>query len=111
MNFGAASFHLSGRWLSKRVGGSTTWSSTLTTPIAAGVLGALMLVSFVTDHRKAGFFVSSRAQGFEYVVSLGVMALVVGGIGPGEWSLDHGMGLVFPFQAPNALIITGLVGL
>ncbi len=28
--FGANSFHLSGRWSSKRVGGSTTWSSTLT---------------------------------------------------------------------------------
>src|SRR6476660_155857 len=28
--FGAASFHLSGRWSSNRVGGSTTWSSTLT---------------------------------------------------------------------------------
>ena len=34
----------------------------LVTPIAAGVLGALMLVSLVTDNRNRGFFVGPRAR-------------------------------------------------
>jgi len=83
----------------------------LLTPVAAGVFGALMLVSLVTDNRTKGFFVTDRTQGFEYVVTAGVLALALGALSPGEWSLDEAVGLAFPFQAPDAMIITGLVAL
>src|SRR5262249_18228354 len=37
--FGANSIHLSGRWPSKRSGGSTTWSSTLTRIMSSALMG------------------------------------------------------------------------
>lgn len=81
----------------------------LVTPIAAGVLGALMLVALVTDNRNRGFFVGSSSDGWEFVATIGVAALTLGAIGPGKWSLDNAAGISFPFEAPNALIITALV--
>ncbi len=81
----------------------------LVTPIAAGVLGALMLVALVTDNRNRGFLVGPSGEGWEFVATIGVAAMALGAIGPGKWSLDNAAGLSFPFEAPAALIITALV--
>jgi putative oxidoreductase len=66
----------------------------LTAFAAAGVIG-VMFVAFWTVHRAAGFFITSfmkpgiDVEGFEYVMTLAVVALALGIAGPGEWSIDH----------------------
>jgi putative oxidoreductase len=83
----------------------------LLTPIAYGGVCALMLVAFMTNHRKNGFFLSSAKEGYEYVVTVAVVAITLGTLGPGKWSLDHAFDLSFPFEPKKALAITALVGI
>jgi putative oxidoreductase len=54
---------------------------------AAGVLG-VMVVAWLTAHRTNGFFIFKPGQGYEYVMVLSVVALCLGALGPGEWSID-----------------------
>lgn len=62
----------------------------LLTPLgAAGVIG-LMVVAGWTVHRH-NFLVFK--EGFEYVMILATLCLVIGAIGPGQWSLDEAIGL------------------
>jgi putative oxidoreductase len=65
----------------------------LTSVAAAGGIG-ILFVAFWTVHRTAGFWVSARPdEGYEYVLTLAVAALALAVAGPGEWSLDHALGL------------------
>jgi putative oxidoreductase len=58
-------------------------------PLAgAGVMGT-MLVAWITNHRKNGFFIFRPGEGYEYVMTLTFCGLALGTIGAGEWSLDH----------------------
>ena len=60
----------------------------LLTPLAgAGVVG-VMLVAWITNHRGNGFFIFRPGEGWEYVMVLTAMGVVVGTIGPGQWSID-----------------------
>ena len=84
----------------------------LVTPAAYGVVASLMLVALVTNHRDKGFFITARpTEGWEYVGTLAVLALVLGALGPGEWSLDHARDLEFSFQPRQALAVTAAVGI
>src|SRR5947199_2180578 len=84
----------------------------LLTPAAYGAVASLMLVAFVTNHRDKGFFVTARpTEGWEYVMTLAVLSIVLGAIGPGQWSLDHVLGLSFPFEPDKALIVAAVVGI
>jgi putative oxidoreductase len=84
----------------------------LLTPVAYGAAASLMLVAFVTNHRDKGFFVTARpTEGWEYVVTLAVLSIVLGALGPGEWSLDNALDLSFPFEPHKALLVAALVGL
>ena len=68
-------------------------SGLLTTPAAAG-LAAIMVVAWVSNHRKAGFFVFNRpTEGWEYVMTLTAIGVVVATLGAGEISLDAAIGL------------------
>ena len=59
------------------------------TPLgAAGVVG-VMTVAFLTNHRPNGFFIFRPGEGYEYVLNLAIAGLALGGLGAGEWSLDH----------------------
>src|SRR3954464_6485740 len=83
----------------------------LLTPAAYGAVASLMLVAFVTNHRDKGFFITARpTEGWEYVVTLAVLSICLGALGPGEWSLDHAIGWSFPFENDRALILTLLAG-
>jgi putative oxidoreductase len=80
----------------------------IVTPVAFGIVTALMLVTFVTEQRKSGFFFTG-ARGWEYVATIGVVSVAMGALGPGEWSMDFVADLSFPFQPRTALIITAAV--
>ncbi|HZU80525.1 MAG TPA: DoxX family protein [Acidimicrobiales bacterium] len=60
----------------------------LLTPVAgAGIVG-VMLVAWITNHRKNGFFIFRPGEGWEYVMILTVLGTFLGTIGPGDWSVD-----------------------
>ncbi|MBI2705178.1 MAG: DoxX family protein [Actinobacteria bacterium] len=81
---------------------------------AAGVVG-VMAVAFVTNHRPNGFFIFRPGEGYEYVLNLGVAALALGALGPGEWSLDKALysGTIAQVQlfGITGLFITAVAGL
>ncbi|MBV8297387.1 MAG: DoxX family protein, partial [Acidimicrobiia bacterium] len=84
----------------------------LLTPAAYGAVASLMLVALVTNHRDKGFFVTARpTEGWEYVGTLAVLSVALGTVGPGRWSLDHAIGLTFPFEPDKALLATAVVGI
>lgn len=81
----------------------------LTTPAAAGLI-ATMTVAFGSIHRFAGFFVFERPdEGWEYVATLVVAALVLATIGPGAVSVDAVLGVDEPLSGWVGLAI-GLAG-
>jgi putative oxidoreductase len=85
-------------------------SGLLTTFAAAGLI-ATMVVAFWSIHRFAGFFVFTRPdEGYEYVATLAVAALVVAMVGPGAASLDAALGIDGTFDGWNGLIV-GLGGI
>jgi len=59
-------------------------------PLAgAGVIGT-MLVAWITNHLKNGFWVFHRPdEGYEYVMTLTFAGLMLGTVGGGRWSLDN----------------------
>lgn len=66
----------------------------LLAPIAAAGLAATMIVAFWSIHRFAGFFVFHRPdEGYEYVTTLAVIALVIAIVGAGTISLDDALGI------------------
>jgi putative oxidoreductase len=83
----------------------------LLTPLAYAGLAALMIVAVATAHRSNGFFINNPGQGWEYVVTTAVVAISLGTLGPGQWSLDNAFGLSFPFDPDQALPITAIVGI
>jgi putative oxidoreductase len=81
----------------------------LLTPLAAGALMGVLLVAWITNHRKAGFFVFRRpTEGWEYVMNLAAACFALGCLGAGEWSLDNAFDIEFKDWA--GLIITLVVG-
>jgi putative oxidoreductase len=84
----------------------------LLTPVAYGAVASLMLVAFLTNHRDKGFFITARpTEGWEYVMSLAVLSIVLGTLGPGRWSVDHALDLSFPFEPNRALAVAAVVGI
>jgi putative oxidoreductase len=78
------------------------------TPLAAtGVLG-VMLVALITNHLKNGFFIFRPGEGYEYVLTIIVVAIGIGCVGSGAWSLDHAFKI---FENPNwNLLLTVVPG-
>ena len=81
------------------------------TPLAYGGVCALMVVAFLTNHLKNGFFLNTSTEGYEYVVTVAVVCITLGTVGPGDWSLDNAFDFSFPFDTGQALLITALVGI
>jgi len=108
--FGGGKIAGTGRWfesLGMRPGWVHAWTASLTevgsgallaagllTPLAgAGVVG-VMLVAWITNHRGNGFFIFRPGEGWEYVMTLTALGMVIGVLGPGRWSLDDALGLL-----------------
>ncbi len=92
----------------------------LATPLGCAAVVGVMLVALITNHLKNGFFIFRPGEGYEYVLTLTVVALCLAALGPGEWSLDGVFnsieGGVRPGSEPfvisyNGLLITGWTGL
>jgi putative oxidoreductase len=76
------------------------------TSVAAAALVAMMLVAYWTVHRHAGFFVTARPdEGWEYVLTLAAAAVALAGLGPGEWSLDHAIGIAETLDGAAGMLI------
>jgi putative oxidoreductase len=77
------------------VGAGLFFAAGLLTPLAAGAMIALMIVAIWVAHRKVGFFIFRKGEGWEYCASIAVAAFCVAMMGAGRWSLDHGLGIHF----------------
>jgi putative oxidoreductase len=103
--FGGGKIAGTGRWfesLGMKPGILHAWFASLTelgagvllilglaTPLGcAGVIGT-MLVAWITNHLRNGFFIFRPGEGYEYVMTLTIMALGLSGLGAGEWSIDN----------------------
>jgi putative oxidoreductase len=96
-----------GRWfagLGLRYGELQAWMSVVTeigagfllivglfTPLACAAIISVMLVAGLLAHRKNGFFVFK--DGYEYVLVLAVVCLLLGVTGPGRFSIDNAAGI------------------
>lgn len=75
------------------MGAGVLFAAGLLTPFAAAGMIGVMLVAIVVAHWKVGFFIFKPNQGWEYCASIAIVAWAVATIGPGDWSLDHALGL------------------
>ena len=82
----------------------------LTSVAAAGVV-SIMFVAFWTVHRPAGFFITAfmkegiDVEGWEYVFTLAFTASALAVAGPGDWSIDNGLGIDNYLDAWVAVIL------
>jgi putative oxidoreductase len=82
------------------------------TPLAAAGLIGVMVVAWITNHLKNGFFIFRPGEGYEYVMTLSCCGFTLTGTGAGRVSIDKALDI---FQPPGwwgmALgIAIGLVG-
>jgi putative oxidoreductase len=81
----------------------------LLTPFAAaGIIGVMMVAGWVV-HRSKGFFIVG--DGWEYNFVLALTALLVAGLGPGRWSIDHALGIADDLNGWGGLAIALALGL
>jgi putative oxidoreductase len=75
------------------IGAGTLLVLGLLTPFGgAGVIG-VMLVAWITNHLKNGFFIFRPGEGWEYVMVLTISGFLLSILGPGQWSIDDAAGL------------------
>jgi putative oxidoreductase len=124
--FGGGKIAGTGRWfesLGMKPGWIHAWMASITeigagtllivgllTPLAAaGVIG-VMLVAWITNHLKNGFFIFRPGEGWEYVMVLTVSGLVLALLGSGQWSLDDAFGLKLSGWTGLCIALIGGVG-
>jgi putative oxidoreductase len=73
------------------IAGGGLLAAGLVTPLGEAPLSAVMLAAIWTVHRANGLGITEG--GFEYNLVLMAAAFGVTATGPGEWSLDHVLGL------------------
>jgi len=82
----------------------------LLTPFAAAGVVGVMFVAWAINHRGNGFFIFRPGEGWEYVMTLGIVGLTIGTIGPGTWSLDEALNLNDDFIGWPGLLIAAIGG-
>ena len=83
----------------------------LLTPFAAAGVVGVMFVAWAINHRGNGFFIFRPGEGWEYVMTLGIVGLAIGAIGPGSSSLDEAFGLNDDFVGWPGLLIAAIGGI
>jgi putative oxidoreductase len=82
----------------------------LLTPLAALILTVVMLNAIATVHWKKGFF--NSAGGYEFNLAILTTAVAITAIGPGRYSIDHGLGWAGAISGPRwALAVAALAAL
>ncbi|MEU6372524.1 DoxX family protein [Streptomyces sp. NPDC046909] len=79
----------------------------LFTPLACAAVVSVMLVAGLLAHRRNGFFVFK--EGYEYVLTLAVVALALAVLGPGGVSVDEASGIDVTGWAGGALALGAAV--
>jgi putative oxidoreductase len=82
----------------------------LLTPLAAAGVVGVMLVAWIANHRGNGFFIFRPGEGWEYVMVLTVVGLVIAALGPGRWSLDNVLGIDDDLAGLTGLAIAAVAG-
>lgn len=91
------------------IGGGALLVAGLLTPLAgAGVVG-VMLVAWITNHLRNGFFIFNPGEGYEYVMMLTAAGFALACLGAGEWSLDHAFEITALGEGWRGLVV-GLLG-
>jgi putative oxidoreductase len=94
------------------LGGGPMLALGLLTPLAAASVIGVAVVAWITNHRKAGFFVYNRpTEGWEYVMLMTFVGLAIGALGPGEWSLDHALDIADDLRGSTGLLIAAAAGI
>ena len=83
----------------------------LLTPFAAAGVVGVMAVAFAINHRGNGFFIFRPGEGWEYVMTLAIVGIAIGAVGPGEWSLDDALDIVDDLTGSTGLAIAAIGGL
>lgn len=83
----------------------------LLTPFAAAGVVGVMVVAWAINHRGNGFFIFRPGEGWEYVMTLGIVGVAIGAIGPGRWSLDHALDLGDDLSGTSGLLIAAIAGI
>lgn len=77
----------------------------LTTPALAAT-ASIMVVAYLTVHRTQGFWVTARPdEGWEYVATLLAATVALALLGPGEWAVDHTLGIADDLDGYLGLIL------
>jgi putative oxidoreductase len=97
-------------WLASltELGAGTMLILGLLTPIAAAGVVGVMLVAWITNHLRNGFFIFRPGEGWEYVMTLTMCGLAIGALGAGRFSLDRALDL--HWAGWRGLAIAGLLG-
>ena len=82
----------------------------LLTPFAAAGVVGVMFVAWAINHRGNGFFIFRPGEGWEYVMTLGIVGLALGALGPGAWSLDDALELTGDLTGTTGLLIASIGG-
>jgi putative oxidoreductase len=82
----------------------------LLTPLAAAGVVGTMGVAIVANHLKNGFFIFRPGEGYEYVLTLIVVAVALGSLGGGRLSLDRALGIDDSLRGTAGLLVAALVG-
>jgi putative oxidoreductase len=124
--FGGGKIAGTGRWfesLGMKPGWFHAWTASLTeigsgvllalgllTPVAAAGVVGVMLVALITNHLRNGFFIFRPGEGYEYVLTLTLVAVAVGILGPGKWSIDAHVHALRHLWGLRGLLITVIAG-
>jgi putative oxidoreductase len=98
-------------WLASltEIGAGALLITGLLTPLAAAGVTGTMLVAWITNHRKNGFFIFRPGEGWEYVMCLTVCGIALGALGAGEWSLDDALDI--DIAPATGLLLSGGMGI
>jgi putative oxidoreductase len=82
----------------------------LFTPLAAAGVVGVMAVALITNHRTNGFFIFRPGEGYEYVLTLMLAGIALGGIGAWDWSIDDSIDSTWLYGWKGLLVALVLGG-
>jgi putative oxidoreductase len=80
------------------------------TPAAYAGVCALMIVAWLTNHLRNGFFLNTSTEGYEYVATVAFVSITLGTLGAGEWSIDKSLDLFYWNDPAKSLAIALILG-